>query len=129
MQQELEILTQVADSTRQVLSDEPSLTMESVSDLLDRREDWISMLKRLRTLRATMGDQPGTSETDLELRAQIRSVSNMICDMDEKLNKFMQRRRMQIVKDLSGFADINSRRASEKKGKFQGARLIDIRQR
>ena len=100
-------------------------SIERINKLLESRERWIDLLKRLEDHKT----QFVFSEKDhYEIQNEISKIARTLVDIDAKLLDFLQMKKINKVKEIMKATDNKNRSVKLKYNDFEKSKLIDIRQ-
>ncbi len=125
---ELELFNRIFQETSRILKDPDSISVDAVDSLLKARSEWIGMLKRLQMIHSNLEKHNPKYDT-VPVQSKIQDTVRMICEMDERIFSFLQKKKLEIVKDISSLADNQKRRTFKEHQYLEKSRLLDIRQR
>lgn len=128
--QELDCFKYILSETHDVIKGRENLydndySLERISNLLDSRERWIDLLKRLEEHKKHYS----FSEKDhYEVLNEISKIARTLVNIDAKLLDYLQLKKINKVKEITKIADTKNRRINYKLNDLEKTKLIDIRQ-
>jgi len=128
--QELDCFRYIVDETKKVFNKngyvfDNDYSIERITKLLESRERWIDLLKRLEQHK----EHFVFSEKDhYEIHNEISKIARTLVDIDAKLLDFLQMKKINKVKEIMKVTDNKNRSVNRKYNDFEKSKLIDIRQ-
>ena len=130
LMQEFDCFKYIIIETKKVLDTngnvfDNDISIERISKLLESRERWIDLLKRLEDHKTHFA----FSEKDhYEIHNEISKIARTLVDIDAKLLDFLQMKKINKVKEIMKMTDNKSRSINRKFNDLEKSKLIDIRQ-
>ena len=116
--------TQDAIKAKDLLNDN-DYSLERIGKLLESRERWIELLRRLEELKTNFAH----SEKDhYDIKQEISKNAHILVEIDAKLLDYLQMKKINKVKDITRIADHKNKRINHRLNDLEKSKLIDIRQ-
>ncbi len=119
---ELELFRNLFKETNQFINQMDSLSVESVMNLLNSRQEWIEELLLIENRRKLTG----TRIDDQKVIKEITSIANSLIEIDAQLLDILRNKKQKIIKDLSEISDKRNRSRNNRDVKFHQKSIIDI---
>ena len=100
LEQELQCFHHIMVKTQEILDDSDTFSMQTILDLLDRRDQWIEDIKVLETELQKHAPRPQNQRSE-RLRLQISEIAKSLVVTDAKLLDILQMKKSGIIKELS----------------------------
>ena len=100
-------------------------SLERIAKLLESRERWIELLRRLEEHKARY---VFTEKDHYDIRNEISKIAHTLVEIDAKLLDYIQMKKIDKAKDIIKIADQKNRRINHKLNDLEKSKLIDIRQ-
>jgi len=128
--QELDCFKFIVDETKKVFDTngyvfDNDFSIERITKLLESRDRWIDLLKRLEDHKAQFAF---TEKDHYEIQLEISKIARTLVDIDAKLLDFLQMKKINKVKEIMKVTDNKNRSINRKFNDFEKSKLIDIRQ-
>jgi hypothetical protein len=118
---ELELFRNLFRETNQFVNHMDSLSVESVMNLLNSRQEWIEELLLLEKKRKLAG-----SVNDQKIIKEITAIANSLIEIDVKLLDLLRNKKQEIIKDLSKITDKRSKNRKGRTLRYNNSSIIDI---
>jgi|GEM_PF-1778886 len=118
---ELELFRNLFRETNQFVNHMDSLSVESVMNLLNSRQEWIEELLLLEKKRKLAG-----SVNDQKIIKEITAIANSLIEIDVKLLDLLRNKKQEIIKDLSKITDKRNKNRKSRAMHFNNSSIIDI---
>lgn len=116
--------TQEAIKTKDLI-DSNDYSLERIGTLLESRERWIELLRRLEEHKAQF---TFTEKDHYDIRNEISKIARTLVDIDAKLLDYLQLKKINKVKDITKIADHRNKKINYRLNDLEKSKLIDIRQ-
>jgi len=118
---ELELFRNLFRETNQFVNHMDSLSVESVMNLLNARQEWIEELLLLEKKRKLAG-----SVNDQKIIKEITAIANSLIEIDVKLLDLLRNKKQEIIKDLSKITDKRNKNRKNRAMHCNNSSIIDI---
>ena len=118
---ELELFRNLFRETNQFVNHMDSLSVESVMNLLNARQEWIEELLLLEKKRKLAG-----SVNDQKIIKEITAIANSLIEIDVKLLDLLRNKKQEIIKDLSKITDKRNKNRKSRAMHYNNSSRIDI---